>query len=340
MIFLSDTGIARKKVYDGADSLNEETVYKAFNADGDEAETFNDSYLELFERVGRDAMLKLFKYFRGDKIDCPMKLYRPEFIADLVKQETDRRERAKIARAGGYTLEILLSYRYIKLLQIKAKIRKEAMIMFCHICGTQIEEGSIFCHKCGTKVVYEQVADTERNGKTNTRLSLEKPAKIIYLISVAAVILVLVKSGILENALDTLSDINREIESQIEGGNIVQDMQSAADVFSLGISGETTGTSSESSFAWVEDAHMVTDGDDLFKTRYIIGEIKNISDITFVSASVEFILYDSAGNQIDTTSDHIKSFKAGNTWKFKAIVLSDDVAYFEFLHATKTYPRY
>ena len=35
-------------------------------------------------------MLKLFKYFRGDKIDCPMRLYRPEFIADLAKQETDR----------------------------------------------------------------------------------------------------------------------------------------------------------------------------------------------------------------------------------------------------------
>ena len=27
--------------------------------------------------------------------------------------------------------------------------------MFCHICGTQIEEDSVFCHKCGTKVVYE-----------------------------------------------------------------------------------------------------------------------------------------------------------------------------------------
>lgn len=209
--------------------------------------------------------------------------------------------------------------------------------MFCHKCGAQIKEGSVFCHECGTKVIYEQVTDTERNSKTNTRLSLGKPAKIISLISVAVIILALVKSGILKNILDTLIDINREIESQAMGGTIVQDMQSAADIFSLGISGKTTDSSSESSFAWVEDAHMVTEGD-LFKTRYIIGEIKNVSDITFVSASVEFILYDSAGNQVGTTSDYINSFKAGNTWKFKAIVLSDDVAYFEFLHATKTYP--
>ena len=53
------------------------------------------------------AMLKLFKYFRGDKIDCPMKLSRPEFIADLAKNETDRRERAKITRAGGYTAKFI-----------------------------------------------------------------------------------------------------------------------------------------------------------------------------------------------------------------------------------------
>lgn len=58
--------------------------------------------------------LKLFAHFHGDEIDCPMRLYRPEFIADLAKQETDRRERAKIARAGGYSarvIEVILSKR-------------------------------------------------------------------------------------------------------------------------------------------------------------------------------------------------------------------------------------
>ena len=89
------------------DNINEEMVYQAFGVDGNEAEALNDSYLELFELIGRDAMLKLFKYFRGDKIDCPMRLYRPEYIADLAKQETDRRERAKIARAGGYTVKFI-----------------------------------------------------------------------------------------------------------------------------------------------------------------------------------------------------------------------------------------
>ena len=88
------------------DNLNEEDVYNAFGVDGNEGEALNDIYLELYELIGRDGMLTLFKYFRGDKIDCPMRLYRPEFIADT-KQTTDRRERAKIARAAGYTVKFI-----------------------------------------------------------------------------------------------------------------------------------------------------------------------------------------------------------------------------------------
>ena len=81
-------------------NINDAIVYEAFQVDGNEAEALNDSYLELFELLGHDAMLKLFTHYRGDKIDCPMRLYRPEFIADLAKNETDRRERSKNARAG------------------------------------------------------------------------------------------------------------------------------------------------------------------------------------------------------------------------------------------------
>ena len=89
------------------DDLNEDDVYKAFGVDGNEGEALNDIYLELYELIGRDGMLKLFQYFRGDKIDCPMRLYRPEFVADLAKQTNDRRERAKIARAAGYTVKFI-----------------------------------------------------------------------------------------------------------------------------------------------------------------------------------------------------------------------------------------
>lgn len=89
------------------DNINDNLVYDAFGIEGKEADALNDSYLELFELIGKDAMLKLFKHFRGDKIDCPMRLYRPEYIADLAKSESDRRERAKIARAGGYSAKVI-----------------------------------------------------------------------------------------------------------------------------------------------------------------------------------------------------------------------------------------
>ena len=89
------------------DNINDDIVYEAFEVEGNEVNAFNDSYLELFELIGKEAMLKLFKHFRGDKIDCPMRLYRPEFIADLARTIADRRERAKIARAGGYSAKVI-----------------------------------------------------------------------------------------------------------------------------------------------------------------------------------------------------------------------------------------
>jgi hypothetical protein len=88
-------------------TITDEIVYKLFEVEGNEAEALNDIYLELFELIGRDAMLRVFKHFRGDKMDLPMRLYRPEFIADLAKSVTDRRERAKIARAGGYSARVI-----------------------------------------------------------------------------------------------------------------------------------------------------------------------------------------------------------------------------------------
>ena len=49
-------------------NINDEIVYEAFHVDGNEAEALNDSYLELFELIGRDAMLKLFTHFHGGAV--------------------------------------------------------------------------------------------------------------------------------------------------------------------------------------------------------------------------------------------------------------------------------
>lgn len=88
-------------------NIDDEIIYQLFGVEGNESEALNDMYLELYELIGKDAMLKLFKYFKGDKIDCPMKLYRLEFVADIAKGVADRRERAKIARAAGYSAKAI-----------------------------------------------------------------------------------------------------------------------------------------------------------------------------------------------------------------------------------------
>ncbi|MDE5695886.1 MAG: hypothetical protein K2I96_00505 [Lachnospiraceae bacterium] len=87
-------------------NISDEIIYVSFQVNGREAEALSDSYLELLDIIGRYAMLNIFTYFHRDKIDCPMWLYRPEIIADLAKGENNRRERAKIARAGGYSARI------------------------------------------------------------------------------------------------------------------------------------------------------------------------------------------------------------------------------------------
>ena len=89
--------------------LDEKGVYEAFNVEGNEAEALTDSYFELYQLLGAEAMLKLYKHYHGDKIDCPMKLYRAEYVADLAKQTTERRQRANIARAAGYSLKFIES---------------------------------------------------------------------------------------------------------------------------------------------------------------------------------------------------------------------------------------
>lgn len=65
------------------DHINDEIVYEIFQVDGNEAEALSDTYLELFELIGRNAMLKLYTHFRGDKIDCPMRLYLRSLLPTL-----------------------------------------------------------------------------------------------------------------------------------------------------------------------------------------------------------------------------------------------------------------
>ena len=93
------------------DKMSEVDIFHQFVPEGKESEALNGSYPELVELIGCEATLKLFKYFRGCKIDCPKFFYKQEFIVGLAAKVEDKRKRAKIAVASGYTanrLEVLV----------------------------------------------------------------------------------------------------------------------------------------------------------------------------------------------------------------------------------------
>lgn len=52
------------------------------------------------------------------------------------------------------------------------------------------------------------------------------------------------------------------------------------------------------------------------------GTAKNISKKNFSYASVEFIIYDSAGNNLGTALANINNLQSGDTWQFEANLFS------------------
>ena len=108
--------------------MNNSNDFEAIFPEENEEKALTDRYFELYELLGAEAMMKLYDHCHGDKIDCPMKLYRAEYVADLAEQEKDRRKRAEIVRAGGYALK------FIESLIQKRKKESEKQFTKCGIC--------------------------------------------------------------------------------------------------------------------------------------------------------------------------------------------------------------
>jgi len=91
-------------IYIDFDTMGDADIYHAFVDGENEKDALTGSYPELIELIGVEATLKLFKYFKGGKIDCHKFFYRQDYIVELSAQIEDKRERAKIAIASGYTV--------------------------------------------------------------------------------------------------------------------------------------------------------------------------------------------------------------------------------------------
>lgn len=67
----------------------------------------NKEYQEIIELFGVDVALKLFKHYKGCRIDCPKYFYQLDYVIKIAAQKEDKRERAKISVLCGYTAEWL-----------------------------------------------------------------------------------------------------------------------------------------------------------------------------------------------------------------------------------------
>lgn len=86
-----------------------------------------------------------------------------------------------------------------------------------------------------------------------------------------------------------------------------------------------------------EDFTLLSDTltSDEFGTNYIEGSIQNNTNKDYSYVQVTFTLYDSEGNQIGTAWDNLNNLKANGTWKYKAVLLTDEsIAKYELAEIT------
>ncbi|WP_312095361.1 Mor transcription activator family protein [Aminipila sp.] len=79
-------------------------------------ETLNDVYREIAELVGMDNMIKLYKFYKGQQVSFPTRIYRKEFLREVIEKHYDGTNAKDISRELGY------SERWIK--ELAKRIKK------------------------------------------------------------------------------------------------------------------------------------------------------------------------------------------------------------------------
>lgn len=79
----------------------------------------------------------------------------------------------------------------------------------------------------------------------------------------------------------------------------------------------------------IEKAHIIEEGNEHFKTKYIVGSLKNNSKKKATFVRIIFNLYDKEGNIVATSMDSISYLDVDGTWKFKAIVTEKEFSTFK-----------
>lgn len=69
--------------------------------------------------------------------------------------------------------------------------------------------------------------------------------------------------------------------------------------------------------------------DTSINTIHITGSVKNNSKRTYSYVQIQFVLYDESGSQVGTALANTNGLESGNTWKYDALGMADNVSTFK-----------
>lgn len=141
------------------------------------------------------------------------------------------------------------------------------------------------CKYCQTEI------DTKAKICPNCKKKQGLPKWLIALICVIAVILI-------------VSIIGSDSEETAKEGQISNNKEQATEKFTYEVTNEYS--------------------DEYGISYYIEGSVKNNRDKDYSYVSIEFVCYDTEGNNLGTAIDNTNNLLGNETWKFKAISLASD----------------
>ena len=71
------------------------------------ADVVNSEYKEIINLCGLEVACKLYRHFKGCRVDYPKYFYKLEYVIQVASEKEDKRERERVAVIAGYTAQWL-----------------------------------------------------------------------------------------------------------------------------------------------------------------------------------------------------------------------------------------
>lgn len=168
------------------------------------------------------------------------------------------------------------------------------MAKFCSNCGKELKEGADVCLECGTAINLTNKNSTNKNKKIPTWL---------------IVIIVILGIGVIGVGLkdEEQNNINNNVQNDNTANN----------------DNETNNNNSNTNNKKEKFSYEITSSepDNINFGYYIEGIVTNNTNKEYNYVQIEFVCYDSDGNNLGTAMDNVNNLGANEKWKFKAMGL-------------------